>query len=90
MARIRLGPKSIVSQDSCLCTGLHDIRDPNFQLIVKPIEIEEGAWIAAEAFIGPGVTIGNNSVIGARCVLFKDAEPKGVYVGNPARLVRYR
>lgn len=90
MAAIRVGEDAIISQGAHLCAGTHDIDDPNHQLVTKPITIADGAWVAAEAFLGPGVTVGANAVIGARTVLFKDAEPSGVYVGNPARLIRQR
>lgn len=90
MAPIHLGEKSIVSQGAHLCAGSHDIGDPNHQLITSPIMIREGAWVAAEAFIGPGLTIGENAVIGARTVLFKNADPNGVYIGNPAKFIKYR
>lgn len=90
MAPIRLGQMAIVSQGAHLCAGTHNIDHPNHQLVTKPITIGDSVWVAAEAFIGPGVNIGNSAVIGARCVLFKDAEPSGVYAGNPARLVRLR
>ena len=90
MAPIRLGNGSIVSQGSHLCAGMHDIEDPDFQLIVKPINISSCAWVAAEAFVGPGVTIGEWAVLGARAVVFKDMEPFSVYVGNPALLIKYR
>ncbi len=88
--QISLGIGAIVSQDTSLCTGSHDIRDSHFQLITKPIVIESGAWVAAEAFIGPGVTVGQSAVIGARAVLFSDADANGVYVGNPATKVKSR
>lgn len=87
---ISIGEKSIISQGAHLCSGTHDIADPNFQLITKPIEIGAGAWVAAEAFIGPGVFVGQGAVIGARCVLFKNAIPLGVYAGNPAQLIKTR
>jgi len=73
-----------------LCAGTHDIEDPDFQLLAKPIEVGRDAWVAAEAFIGPGVKVGDRAVIGARSVLFKDAESGGVYAGNPARLIKHR
>ena len=88
--RITIGEKAIVSQGAHLCTGSHDIADPDFQLTTKPIEIGAGAWVAAEAFIGPGVSVGHGAVIGARCVLFKNAVPFGVYAGNPAQLIKTR
>ncbi|EMI53116.1 chloramphenicol acetyltransferase [Rhodopirellula sallentina SM41] len=64
--------------------------DEYFQLIAKPIVVEAYAWLAAEAFVGPGVTIGRRSVLGARSVLFKDTVSNGIYAGNPAKLIRQR
>lgn len=88
--RITLRERTIVSQGAFLCTGTHDISSPDFQLVTKPIVIGAGAWVAADAFIGPGVTVGQGAVVGARGVLFKDAEPNGVYAGNPAVLIKHR
>jgi putative colanic acid biosynthesis acetyltransferase WcaF len=90
MDRITICEKAIVSQGSYLCAGTHDIRDPDFQLVTRPITIEARAWVAAEAFIGPGVTVGEAAVIGARAVMFRDAEPYGVYSGNPAVMIKQR
>lgn len=90
MAPIHLGASAIVSQDAQLCAGTHNIDDPHFQLTVKPIKICAKAWIAAGAFVGPGVTVGEGAVLGAHGVLFKNAEPWGVYAGNPARMIRTR
>ena len=90
MAPIRLESGAIVSQDATLCAASHDVDDPHFQLTVAPIRIGRGAWVAAEAFVGPGVTVGDGAVLGARSCLFKDAESRGIYVGNPAKKVRER
>lgn len=82
--RITIGERVVVSQGAHLCASSHDLRDPDFQLVLRPITIEDKAWIAAEAFVGPGVSVGMGAVIGARAVLLRDAEPWGVYSGNPA------
>ena len=55
IAPVRIGRRTTVSQDACLCTGSHDLSDPHFQLVARRIVIEEEAWIAAGAFVGPGV-----------------------------------
>ncbi|WP_159726781.1 putative colanic acid biosynthesis acetyltransferase [Methylosinus sp. Ce-a6] len=81
---IHVGKGAVISQGAHLCAGTHDIDDPNFQLITKPIVIGPHAWVAAEAFVGPGVTIGEGAVLGARAVAFRDLEPWRVYTGNPA------
>jgi len=84
MAPIRLEAYALASQGAHLCAGTHDIRDAHFQLIARPIRIGARAWIAAEAFVGPGVTVGEGAVLGARGVAMRDLEPWTVYAGNPA------
>lgn len=87
MAPITLRAGALVSQNAHLCAGTHDIDDPHFQLVARPIEIGRGAWIAAEAFVGPGVNIGDGAVVGARAVAMKDVPPMAIVVGNPARIL---
>ncbi len=83
MAAIRIGDRAIISQGAHLCAGTHDFRDPDFQLVARQITIGTCAWIAAEAFVGPGVTIGEGAVLGARGCAFKDLDSWTVYSGNP-------
>ena len=90
VGRITLGPHALVSQGAVLCSGTHDVDNPEFQLIAKPITVGARAWIAAEAFLGPGVTVGADAVLGARAVSFKDLQPAMIYVGNPAQPTRKR
>ena len=59
-------------------------------LVTAEINIKDYAWIAAECFISPGVTIGRGSVALARSVVTKNLESSGVYVGNPARKIKDR
>eukprot|EP01037_Dinobryon_pediforme_P029270 gene29270-32844_t len=58
MAKITFGPFSLASQGAHICAGTHDIESEYFQLQARPIDIGRRAWIAAEAFVGPGVTVG--------------------------------
>lgn len=88
--RITVGARTVVSQRAHLCASSHDISDPDFQLVLRPIAIGAGCWIAAEAFVGPGVTMRGGSVLAARGVLFGDALENGVYSGNPATLIKQR
>jgi len=53
----------------------------------KPIVIEKGAWVGANAIILAGVTIGEYSVIGAGAVVSKDVKPHSIVVGQPYREV---
>ncbi len=90
MAKITLEDYALASQGAHLCAGTHDIDDPDFQLRAKPIWLGAKAWAAAECFVGPGVTLGEGAVLGARGVAFRDLAPWTVYAGNPAREVRKR
>lgn len=90
VAPVRLGHGVTVSQRSHLCTASHDFDDSGFPLTGAPIVLEDGAWIAAEAFVGPGVTVGTRAVILARCVVVRDVPPGAVMGGNPARHLRDR
>lgn len=90
MAKINIGIRSVISQKAYLCSGTHDISSPFFQLVTKDITVGPNAWVAARAFVGPGVNIAEGSVIGGGCVIFRDTEPYGVYIGNPAALVKTR
>jgi len=90
MGPISLGRDVLVSQGVHLCAGSHDFESPAFQLVAKPIRIEAQAWIAAEAFVGPGTHVGEGVVLGARAVAFGELQPWTVYSGNPARPIRPR
>ncbi|MBA4189044.1 MAG: putative colanic acid biosynthesis acetyltransferase [Planctomycetaceae bacterium] len=90
VALIRLGRSALVSQRTFLCGATHDYNHPEFPLVAKPITIADGVWVAAEAFIGPGVTVGEGAVVGARACVTKDVEPWTVVAGNPAIMIKRR
>ena len=85
---VTLGEKVTVSHRAHLCAGTHDYTQPDLPLLKPPIEIKNQAWICADAFVGPGVTVGEGAVVGARAVVMKDVTPWMVVAGNPARVIR--
>jgi putative colanic acid biosynthesis acetyltransferase WcaF len=89
-ALVTIGADAIVSQHAHLCAATHDHRDPAFPLVVGPIEVGDGAWVAADAFVGPGVKIGSRAVVAARTVVVRDVAEGMVVAGNPARTVGTR
>lgn len=89
-ARVSLGQWSVVSQYSILCTASHDHERDGMPGIQAPIEINEYAWVAADSYLGPGVTIGAGAVVGARSSVYKDVEAWTVVGGNPAKLISRR
>ena len=54
----------------------------------QPITIGDGAWLGGGVIVCPGVTIGENTVVGAGGVVVKDLPPGVLAVGNPARPIR--
>lgn len=90
MAPVVLGERVVVSQGVHLCTGSHDYESSTFQLFARPIVIGADAWICAEAFLSPGVFVGNGAVIGARAVVTRDQPAWMVCAGNPCRPLKKR
>lgn len=87
---ITLGDRVTVSQYAHVCAGSHDYTQPDMPLIRSPILVDDDAWIAADAFVGPGVTVGEGAIVGARGVATKDIHPWTVVAGNPAVFVKSR
>lgn len=89
-AKISVGKRAVISQGAHLCSGTHDYNKPGYPLLSKPISIGDHAWVTAEAFIHPGVTIGEGAVIGARSVVTKDMPAWMVCAGHPCQPIKKR
>lgn len=90
LGRVTLGARVTISHCAHVCAGTHDHTKPDFPLLRPPIMIGSEAWICADAFVGPGVTIGEGAIIGARAVAVKDVRPWSIVIGNPAREIKRR
>ena len=86
--RVTLEPYATVSQYTFLCTASHDYTVKDMPVITAPIRIGRRAWVAADVFVGPGVTIGEGAVVGARASVFRNVDPWTVVGGNPARIIK--
>lgn len=82
---IRIGCHSVISQKCYLCTGNHDFQDSTFSLVTAPIAIGNGVWVATDCFVGPGVEIGANTIVGARSSVFRSLPAGQVCWGSPCR-----
>lgn len=90
-ARITIGDEVLIASGVQLITATHPI-DPEPRRAAweraLPIAIADGVWLGAGAIVLPGVSIGENTVVGAGALVTKDL-PAGVLAyGNPARVVR--
>lgn len=88
--QISIGKKAVISQGAHLCAGTHDFTLAGFPLVTRPIVIGDHVWIAAEAFVHPGVTIGEGTVVGARSVVTRNLPAWKVCSGFPAVILKDR
>jgi len=90
LSMITLERGANVSQRTHLCAGSHDFNRWSMPLVESPIRLGANVWVAADVFIGPGVEVGELSVVGARSVVMKSLPPRKVCFGHPCRPVRDR
>ncbi len=90
LAHITLEPGCVVAQQVYLCTGTHDLDDPNFPLVTAPITIGENAFIGVRALLMPGVSVGTGGVVGGGAVVTKSVPDWTIVGGNPAKPIKER
>jgi putative colanic acid biosynthesis acetyltransferase WcaF len=79
-----------ISQGVYLCTGNHDWSHPHFTLRTGSIHLETGCWLAAKSVVGPGVTIGQGTILALGSVTGQTLKPMTIYAGNPAQPLKPR
>lgn len=84
---ITIEDEAMIAANVQLISNNHDL-DNRSIITCRPIRICSRAWIGAGSTILPGVTVGENSVVGAGSVVTHDIEPNTIVAGNPARLIR--
>jgi putative colanic acid biosynthesis acetyltransferase WcaF len=87
---IVIGSHTTISQNVHLCAGTHDYQQSHLPLIRSGIALGDGIWICADAFVGPGVAVGDNALVAARAVVTKDVPANTIVGGNPAKVLRQR
>lgn len=88
--KVKIGNNVCISQGAYIMTGNHNYKKETFDLVIKPIIIEDGVWIGAKTVICPGVTLRTHSVITVGSIVTGDTEPYTVYQGVPAKPIRKR
>lgn len=88
VGKVVIGNDVTISQYSYLCAASHDYNDSKFSLIYSEIKINDGVWIAADTYLGMGVSIGKNTIVGARSAVFKSFGENLIIGGNPARIIK--
>lgn len=90
LTEVKIGSNCCISQGAMLLCGNHNFKKSTFDLIVKPITLEDGVWIGAKTTVCPGVTAKSHSVLTVGSILSQDMEPYTIYRGNPATSVKKR
>jgi len=90
LGKIKIMEGATIAQEAYLCTGTHDFKDPNLQLITKPITIGKNSFIGARAMILPGVSIGDQAIVGAMSLVSKNVPDHQIVAGNPAKKIGER
>lgn len=85
LGEIEIGENSVISQRSYLCTGDHDYKKSDFPIRSRKITIGAEAWIAADVFVAPSISIGMGTVVGARSTVLSDLPPEMFCAGYPAK-----
>lgn len=84
-AEIKIGSCVVINDGVRLITGSHDINSPTYEHVFAPIVVEDYAWVATDAMVLKGVTIGRGAVVAAGAVVVKDVRPFSLVGGNPAK-----
>jgi putative colanic acid biosynthesis acetyltransferase WcaF len=90
LGKIKIGKYVTISQYAHLCTGSHDTRTRAMTLTTAPITLGDDVWIATDAYVGPGVTVGDRTVVGARASVYSDLPSDVIVGGNPAKIIKAR
>lgn len=84
LGKVTIGNNVCISQGALILSGNHNYSKPNFDLMVKDIAIEDGAWIGAKSIVCQGVTVGSHAVLSVNSVASSNLEPYSIYRGSPA------
>ena len=90
LAKVNIGDNVCISQGSMLLCGNHNYKKVSFDLIVKPIDLEEGVWIGAKAIVCPGITCSSHALLTVNSVATTNLDAYSVYQGNPAIKIKDR
>lgn len=88
LGEIEIMPDATVAQEAYLCTGTHNFNNPVRPLQTGKIIIGRSAFVGARAFVMPGVTVGENAIVGACSVVTRNVHADTRVAGNPAQTLR--
>ncbi|MGD1843917.1 MAG: WcaF family extracellular polysaccharide biosynthesis acetyltransferase [Salibacteraceae bacterium] len=88
--KVSIGANVCISQGALVLSGNHNYKSTQFDLMVKPIMVEDGAWVGAMCTVCQGVTVGSHAVLTVGSVAASDLGPYSINKGNPAVKIKER
>src|SRR5882762_10301569 len=85
LGETKIGSNTMISQYTHLCGGTHNHTSGHFELLRTGLTIGSNVWVAADAFIGPGVAVHDGAIVAARAVVVNDVTTGVIVGGNPAK-----
>ena len=83
---VKISDNVCISQGVYFCTGNHNFKKINFNLICESITVESESWIGSKVIIGPGNTIGKGSVIKMGSIIKKDVPAQSIFTENKTKI----
>jgi len=90
ISEVNIGNNVCISQGALLITGNHNYSSEYFELISKPIKIEEGVWVCANSIVVGGITIHSHAILAIHSMALEDLKSYSIYRGNPAVHIKNR
>lgn len=90
LCQVSIGAHCCLSQGAYILTGNHNYRKSAFDLMVAPVNLENGVWIGAKSVVCPGVTCGSHSILTVGSIATKNLSDYTIYQGNPAQAIKKR
>ncbi|MCM1541240.1 MAG: sugar O-acetyltransferase [Blautia sp.] len=91
VGKVTMGDNVLIAPNVSIYTAGHpihpDSRNSGYEYGI-PVTIGNNVWIGGSAVILPGITIGDNAVVGAGSVVTKDIPDNMIVAGNPAKIIR--
>lgn len=93
-AEVTIGKNVLIGPHCQIITVTHPVDDQEMRTggweIARPVVIGDRVWLGAGVIVLPGVTIGEDAIVGAGSVVTKDLPARSIAVGNPAKVIRYQ
>lgn len=90
LGEVTIGDNCCISQGAMLLSGNHHYRKTTFDLIIRPIVLDDGVWIGAKSMVTQGVKCASHSILAVSSVASSNLEPYTIYRGNPALAIKQR